>query len=136
MNAPGPDFKIHVTCAVNPSESPEKVRAAVTNIFPGVAAGSKNFSIVATSDSPGSLEKVRESVRSRQSRGAWRRALEKHLDGDSTWFYLNKQAAFAKKVAICEQADESPLGPIRVTVASGDIGGLIEWIACGGRHAS
>lgn len=132
MNVPDLDCKVEAACAVNPSESPDKVRAAVANVLPGCALDHENFSITAVSDSLASLEKIREAIMSRQSQRTYRRALEKHLDGNSTWFYLNKQAAFAKKVAICEEADESPLGPIRVVLTSGDIGGVVGWLACGG----
>ena len=43
-------------------------------------------------------------------------------------FYLNKQAAFVEKIAICEKADESPLGPIKVILTSVYIDKIIDWI--------
>ncbi len=46
----------------------------------------------------------------------------------TTWFYLNKQAAFVEKIAICEKSDESPLGPIKVIITSPNIDGIIDWI--------
>jgi predicted RNA binding protein with dsRBD fold (UPF0201 family) len=56
------------------------------------------------------------------------RRLEKNLDKNSTWFYLNKQAAFVEKIAICEESDESPLGPIKVILTSNQIDRIIDWL--------
>ena len=53
------------------------------------------------------------------------------MKDDSTWFYLNKQAAFVEKIAICEEAEESPLGPIKVVMTSSNIDGIIDWIVFG-----
>lgn len=131
MNTPDLNCKIEMSCAVNPSEDPGKVKTAVTNVFPGCTVRYENYSISAMSGSLASLEKIRESIRSRQSQKAYSRTLGRNTDGGTTWFYLNKQAAFANKVAICEDAAESPLGPIRVILASSNIERTIEWIAYG-----
>ena len=50
------------------------------------------------------------------------------MQNDSTWFYLNKQAALAGKIAICENASESPLGPITVTITSLGINSVTDWL--------
>lgn len=128
MNVPDIECKIEASCAVNLSESPGRIKAAITNMLPDCAIRDENYSIVATCNIE-SFERIREVIQSRQSQKAFRRILEKNLDGKSTWFYLNKQAAFAKKAAICEEAGESPLGPIKVTLTSNNIEGIIEWIA-------
>ena len=130
MNPPKLDCKIEMVCAVNLSEDPDKVRAAITNIFPDCKIKYENYSMVATSESLESFEKIYESIKSRQFQKTYRLALQRHQDGDTTWFYLNKQAAFANKVAICEEADESPLGPIKVILASKDIDKIIAWLSC------
>ncbi len=54
--------------------------------------------------------------------------MEKNLTNNSTWFYLNKQAAYADKIAICEESDESPLGPIKIVLSSNNIERIIEWL--------
>ena len=84
------------------------------------------FSIKADSDDLDSLEKIHETIQSMQSERIFRRTMEKNLSNNSTWFYLNKQAAFAEKIAICDEAEESPLGPIKVTLTSPDIEKVIE----------
>ena len=48
---------------------------------------------------------------------------------NSTWFYLNKQAAFVDVVALCNEADESALGPIKSVLNSNNIEEIIENLA-------
>jgi len=74
------------------------------------------------------LEKIYETIHTKQSQKIYRRNLEKNLENDTTWFYLNKQAAFVEKIVICEGADESPLGPIKVILTSSYIDRIIDWI--------
>ncbi len=74
------------------------------------------------------MEKIYKTVHTKQSQKIYRRNLEKNLENDTTWFYLNKQAAFVEKIAICEEANESPLGPIKVILTSSYIDEIIDWI--------
>jgi len=39
-----------------------------------------------------------------------------------------KRAAFANTVALCDESDESPLGPIKVILTSNNIEKIIDWI--------
>jgi predicted RNA binding protein with dsRBD fold (UPF0201 family) len=45
----------------------------------------------------------------------------------TTWFLLNKQAAFSGVVVIVEEEDESPLGPIKITIKNQDTEEIIKW---------
>jgi len=49
--------------------------------------------------------------------------------GDTTWFYLNKQAAFVDIIAVCEEAEESAMGPIKVILHSQDLEKVVNWLA-------
>ena len=131
MKIPSIPCKIEFFCPINPSEDPDKVIQAISGIFPNSTIKNGKFSISATSDSLSSLEKIAESIHSRRSEKTYRRHLQRNLDRGFTWIYLNKQAAFAEKVAICEDATESPLGPIKVTLASPQIDEIVDWIAFG-----
>ena len=51
-----------------------------------------------------------------------------HTHDTTTWFYLNKQAAFVDVIAICEEAEESPMGPIKIIMHSEDISKVIDWL--------
>jgi uncharacterized protein len=129
MKIPNINCKIEMVCPVNLSEDPDKVIQAISNIFPHSTIENENFSIKAQSNELRSLEKIYESIVSTQSQKSYTRNLENNLDGNSTWFFLNKQAAFVDQVAICDEAEESPLGPIKVILNSSNIDGIIDWIS-------
>ena len=94
-------------CFVNSSEDPNKIKKAISNIFPYSTLETEMFSISAQSKDLKSLEKIYEIIHTKQSQKIYRRNLEKNLENNTTWFYLNKQAAFVEKIAICEKSDES-----------------------------
>jgi len=128
MKIPSVSCKIEMLCSVNPSEDPEKIEKAILNIFPYSTIKTENFSLSSQSNNLMSLEKIYETIHRKQSQKIYRRNLEKNLQGDTSWFYLNKQAAFVEKIAICEKSDESPLGPIKVILTSSYIDRIIDWI--------
>ncbi len=129
MKIPSISCKIEMFCSVNPSEDPKKITKAISNVFTHSTIKTENVSINAQSNDLKSLEKIYKTVHTKQSQKIYRRNLEKNLENDTTWFYLNKQAAFVEKIAICEKADESPLGPIKVILTSSNIDEIIDWIA-------
>ena len=129
MKIPNINCKIEMVCSVNLSEDSDKVIQAISNIFPHSNIKNENFSIKAQSNELRSLEKIYESIVSTQSQKSYTRNLENNLEGNSTWFFLNKQAAFVDQVVICDEAEESPLGPIKVILNSSNIDGIIDWIS-------
>ncbi len=129
MNIPTIKCKVEIICPVNLSEDPDKIKQAISNIFPDSTMKNEFFSIKAQSNELKSLEKIYETISSSQSQKIYTRNLENNLEGDSTWFFLNKQAAFVGIVAICDEAEESPLGPIKVTLTSSNIDAVIDWIS-------
>ena len=128
MNIPSLKCKIEMLCSINPSEDHSKIESAILNIFPNCEILIEKFSIKGNSNDLHSLEKIHEAIHSMQSQRIYQRTLEKNLENNSTWFYLNKQAAFAEKIAICEKSEESPLGPIKVILTSQNIDRIIDWL--------
>lgn len=128
MKIPNIQCNVQAVSSINPSEDPEKVKKAMLNIFPDLSVTTEEFTAMTRSDDLRSLEKIYEFIHARKSQKIYRRTLEKNIKNDSTWFYLNKQAAFAGKLAICEESDESPLGPIKVILTSQNIEEIIDWI--------
>ncbi len=128
MKIPSVSCKIEMFCPVNPSEDPKKIQKAISNIFPYSTIKTENFLLSSQSNELKSLENIYETIHTKQSQKIYRRNLEKNLEGDTSWFYLNKQAAFVEKIAICEKSDESPLGPIKVILTSSNIDRIIDWI--------
>ena len=115
-------------CTINPSESKEKLETTISNIFPYSKITSNEFSINAVSKELRSFEKIHQFIHNNKLQKNFLRSLEDNLKNDSTWFYLNKQAAFVEQIAICEEFDESPLGPIKVSLTSSNIDRIIDWI--------
>ena len=106
----------------------EKVRTAVSNILTDMDEKITGDSLVVNSSNYESLTKIYETMRSRRTKSVYRRHLMRNMAKDSTWFYLNKQAAFANVIALCDEADESPLGPIKVVLHSKNIEDVIDWL--------
>jgi hypothetical protein len=113
---------------INVSEDVNKVRTAVSNVLTDMDEKITGDLLVANSSNYESLTKIYETMRSRRSKSAYRRHLMRNMANDSTWFYLNKQAAFANVIALCDEADESPLGPIKVVLHSKNIEDVIDWL--------
>ena len=128
MKIPSINCKIEMSCTVNPSEDPNKIKLAITNVFSYSIIKNENFSINAQSKELRSFEKIYETIHTNQSQRIYNHNLENNLENDVTWFFLNKQAAFVEKVIICDEAEESPLGPIKVTITSSNIDGIIDWL--------
>ena len=128
MNIPRLSCKIEMFCTVNPSESIKKIEKAISNIFPYSIINNNNLSINAKSKELRSFEKIYQFIHNNKLQKNYLRSLEDHLQDDTTWFYLNKQAAFVEQIAICEESDESPLGPIKVTLTSSNIDAIIDWL--------
>ena len=122
------DCKISAYCTINASEDVNKVRTSVSNALADMVEKITGDSLVAKSDNYESLIKIYETMRSRRSKSAYRRHLMRNMTNDSTWFYINKQAAFANVIALCDEADESPLGPIKVVLHSKNIEDVIDWL--------
>jgi uncharacterized protein len=120
--------KIEAYAAVKPSEDPEKVRLAVSHVLLDSNYKYEDGSIKATSKDLQSLAKIYDTIRSRRVTRTYRRQMRYHIHDDTTWFYLNKQAAYVDVIAICEEAEESPLGPIKIILHSTEIQKVIDWL--------
>ncbi len=128
MLIPNGTCKISAYCPIYPSEDPKKVQQALSNIFENVEIKLGKNSIKASSENLEVLEKIFEVIHSRKTQRIYRKHLNNNLVDDSTWFYLNKQAAFVNTIALCDEAAESPLGPIKVILESDDVESVIEWL--------
>jgi len=128
MIIPNVACKISAYCPIYPSEDPKKVKQALSNIFKNSKISFDKNSVKASSNNPEDLEKIFDVIHSRKTEKIYSRHLNANMDDDMTWFYLNKQAAFVNTVALCGEADESPLGPIKVILKSNEIERVIEWL--------
>ena len=119
---------IQIFCPINPSEDTEKVKLAVNNIFPDMELEISETEISGKTNNISILSQISKSIHEKNIKNTYQRILKNNNDGESTWFYLNKQAAFVNTVALCSEANESSLGPIKVILRSNDIEQIIDTI--------
>jgi predicted RNA binding protein with dsRBD fold (UPF0201 family) len=74
------------------------------------------------------LERFRMILQRDRIRAAARAQLIKGSEENMILVFLNKQVAYAGHISFSLPEGESPLGPIRLTIKSSDIPGLIEWL--------
>ena len=125
---PQVDCKVEAFCEVNPSEDLQKIQHLLSNVLDGAEFNITENSISASSRQIESLSKIHQSIQNHSSKRVYWRFLNNNLEGNETWFYLNKQAAFVNSIALCEHANESPLGPIKIIIRSKNIERIIEWL--------
>jgi len=122
------DCKKSAYCAINPSEDIDKIRTAVSNVLIDMDEKIVGNSLIANSNNYESLSKIYEIIRAKNIKKVYRRNLRQNIVDDSTWFYLNKQAAFANVIALCDEDNQSPLGPIKIVIQSKNIRDVIDWL--------
>ena len=118
--------KVQVSCQINHSEDPSKVKTAVLNIFPNLEISISDELLTGKSNDIGTLSNISKSIHTKNTKNNYQKILKKNSNENSTWFYLNKQAAFVNTVALCNESDESPLGPIKVVLEGNDIENIIQ----------
>ncbi len=124
---------VNIEADVNPTESEEKVKKAVWNMFGEVQTQLKpaHKGSVLTAQVRGleSLRTLQNALRRDKIRDSSRKPLRHGLQGRVITFYLNKQAAYAGHASFSEAEGESPLGPLKVIVESDTPLELIDWLA-------
>jgi len=125
---------------LNPTEDPEKVLRAIRNLFPNCAprivrVDERHAKVEGSLAGLDDLDNLKSLLRQEAIRDAARKFLFMSVSGSSIVVHLNKQAAFAGKASFCERYDESPLGPITLTMTSENPEQLIDWLAPSSRSA-
>ncbi len=120
---------VQIFCEINPSEDLEKIKTSIFNLFPDLKIKIQENQLSGSSNDIELLSKVVKSIKNRKTTNVLSRIMRSNMTDDSTWFYLNKQAAFVDVVALCNEADESALGPIKIVLNSNNIEEIIEKLA-------
>ena len=121
-------FQLAVVCLHEFRECVFEPSLVENNIFPDMELEVSETQIVGKTNNFSVLSPISKSIHEKNIKNTYQRILKNNNDGDSTWFYLNKQAAFVNSVALCSEANESSLGPIKVVLRSNDIEQVIESI--------
>lgn len=123
---------IRIEAEINPTESEEKVKHAVTNIFGNVQTKlqpmHKGSILTAETEGQESLAEFHSLLRRERIRAAARVALLEGVKGRTLTFYLNKQVAYAGHISFAREVAESPLGPIKVKIECSNPRELINWL--------
>jgi predicted RNA binding protein with dsRBD fold (UPF0201 family) len=126
------EVNVYVEVEINPTESENKVKRAVENIFGGIPMQIKPLHkgklMVAEVKGLETLTKFYNLLRRERIRSAARKALFEGLRGDIINFCLNKQVAYAGHVSFSQEVAESPLGPIKIRIKCRDPRELINWL--------
>ena len=125
------NITVRVSALVYPTEIEEKVRIAITNIFP-VELVLKNFGIpqLYGEGDIESLRKLHMLFREFCILDTSRRIFMNNIEGNTIQFRLNKQVAFVGKVNF--PVGEESLGSIHVEISSDneeDLMKIIDWLA-------
>jgi hypothetical protein len=130
MSLPEFKAKLVLEATVSPSEDPGKVSRAMRNVL-GDARCEESVDPVSarlTTEDHRALVHIRDQLRDRHVRTAAKKQMLLNSTGGSTSLMLNRQAAAAGVIALCGSPEESPLGPIHLTVHSEMIDAAIDWL--------
>ena len=116
---------MRVKTRVYPTESEEKVKRALKNIF-DIEFKMENDYIIGESEKIENLDILKEKLKNQAIRDSARSIFLKNLVEKKLKFNLNKQAAF---VGVVNFLEESKLGVIEVEIESDDITKIIDLIA-------
>jgi predicted RNA binding protein with dsRBD fold (UPF0201 family) len=126
------DINVYVEVEINPTESEDKVKEAVENMFGSIPVQIRSLrkSSLLVSEAKGleALTKLCNLLRRERIRSAARVVLYEGLKGNTTSFCLNKQVAYAGHVSFSKEVAESPLGPIKVRIECENPRELINWL--------
>ncbi len=116
--------QISLSCPCHPTEPPEKVVQAITNLFPDANLEIEETEILGNSSDFTIFKKM---IREQKIKDTARQVLEHSVSANTMTFHLNKQAAFASKVNFTD--GKSVLGDIIVKISGDDIQSMIEELA-------
>ena len=126
------EITVYIETEVNPTESEEKVKHAIENIFGNVQTKIqpiyKGGLVTAEAKGLDALTKLYNLLRRERIRDAARGVLFEGLDEKSISFCLNKQVAYAGHASFSKEVAESPLGPIKVKIKCNNPKELIQWL--------
>jgi predicted RNA binding protein with dsRBD fold (UPF0201 family) len=127
------ELTMHVEAEVHPTETEEKVKSALANMFGNLSIHVEPLTVgcmlVGEAKSREALENFRSVLRRDRVRAAARKLLHSNVRGSQISFCLNKQVAFTGHVSFSQETGECPLGPIKVVIETENPRDLVDWLA-------
>jgi predicted RNA binding protein with dsRBD fold (UPF0201 family) len=120
-------IEVIVITPINLTEDVQKVVFAVKNVLPNTEPVISKNNLYIKMNNFDRLKKIKDKIRSKKTLSVLQRILYNNYNMQSTWFLLNKQAAFSDVVVLVENENESPLGPIKITVNGCELERINEW---------
>jgi predicted RNA binding protein with dsRBD fold (UPF0201 family) len=126
------DVTVQVEAEINPTETEQKVKQAIENMFGLMNMQTKPLRkgslLSAEAKGQEALSKLRNLLQREHIRAAARTVLVHGLEAKSLNFSLNKQVAFGGHVSFSTEPNESPLGPIKVKIETENPRRIIEYL--------
>lgn len=120
-------MEVIVITPINLTEDTQKVVFAVKNLLPDSELAIRKNNLYTKMNNFDGLRKIKDKIRSKKTLAVLQRILYNNYNMQTTWFLLNKQAAFSDVVVLVENENESPLGPIKITVNGCELERINEW---------
>ena len=120
-------MKLRVETEVRATEDQTKVEAAIKRIFPTLQLNRAGNYLTGESSDVGALDRLHQLLRLQAILDSARKVVRAGRQGNLVRFMLNKQVATVSKISFANE--ESPLGPIVVTIEASDIERLIDYLA-------
>ncbi len=127
---------IRIEVEVRPTEDESKVRKALKNIFTlkdsdikSVDIGNNYKLLVVESRKLTVLFRLYELLRQERILDTARSIMLSLKRGDMLTLKLHKQSAYAGHISFISYDEESPLGPITLTIVSDKLSEIIDWLA-------
>ncbi|MEM0198055.1 MAG: RNA-binding domain-containing protein [Fervidicoccaceae archaeon] len=126
-------FRVRVEVPVKPTEKEEVILKLIESIITStdVRIEGEEMGRVALATSPclSSLTKLHSMLRRERILDSARKYLLSGIHGDTLTFLMHKQALAAGKISFVSNENESPLGPVIVTVVHPRIHEVVDWLA-------
>jgi|Deesub1362A_J573_1020465.scaffolds.fasta_scaffold00016_197 hypothetical protein len=130
-------MEVIVSAELFPTEDPERVKKAVSNLFDlevQLVKKDGKTSVIGSAKNKKSLNKLYSLIRSQYILDSARKILKSSIDKEKVVFELNKQAAYMGIVNFLKTSQDDIskshlLGSIRVEIRDKEIDKLIDWLA-------
>lgn len=106
---------IRVKAQIQPTEDPEKVKKAITNLFGDISLNIEEDLISGRLTEITQLRELRSRIAQDRIKATLNKTLTRWIKDDYLSFGLNRQAAYAGHVSL-NLTNEDPMGPIQVQI--------------------